>query len=112
MAYSGKAMEPMRQDSFEARIVAALEQAPSVQPSESFAGELMSRVQALPRRARRGYAGRTGLLVFAVLLVGALLWLAPRATASFGNIAFDLEMLALALLAGLCCLLPKLWRES
>ncbi|MDE1160780.1 MAG: hypothetical protein PW792_02410 [Acidobacteriaceae bacterium] len=111
MFYAKEEMEPIRQDDFEARIVAALEHAPAAPPPAEFAAHVAHQLPAPRRHTRHLHVGRTASALAAVMLLALILWLAPRATASFLNLAFDLELLAITVLALLAWLLPRHWRE-
>lgn len=81
----------------EAELQAALEHKPDVTIPADFAARVAAQAtQFYPSRMRRvpRYARLTALVVAFVVAV-SLFALAPRTTASFGNLAFDLELLAL-----------------
>ena len=85
----------------ESAVQAALERKPSIQPPAEFARRvaLLTATQPQPRPARAGGYARLTALAALVLVTLALFTLAPRAQASFGNFAFDLELAILVQLA-------------
>jgi hypothetical protein len=93
--------DAMRDDAvLEAAITRALEEPPSVVVPMDFAARVRA---SLPARARvrvRRSVGRIAAAAAAAGLVVALYWLAPHARASFGSVAFDVEMVMLMELAG------------
>lgn len=85
----------------ETLVVKGLERAPQVMVPEEFAARVMAALPAVrPARARMR-VGRIATAAALVVLAVALFVLAPRATPSFTNVAFDVEMLLLVELAGI-----------
>lgn len=82
-------------------VAAALEHKPDVKPPADFARRvaLLAAAQPQARRYRVPSYARSAALVATVLVAVALFALAPRSAASFGDLAFDLELVILAQLA-------------
>ena len=93
--------EEMKDDvALEAAITRALERHPEVVVPGDFAVRVRASLPARPKvRVRRSVGRMAGTAAAAGLIVG-LCWLAPHARPSFESIAFDMEMLMLAELAG------------
>ena len=93
--------EEMQDDlALETAITRALERAPEVMVPRDFAARVRASLPAQPKvRARRSVGRIAGTAAVAGLIVG-LCWLAPHARPSFESVAFDMEMLMLAELAG------------
>ena len=93
--------EEMQDDlALETAITRALERAPEVMVPGDFAARVRAALPAQPKvRARRSVGRIAGTAAAAGLIVG-LCWLAPHARPSFESVAFDMEMLMLAELAG------------
>jgi len=87
-------------EAFEAKLTQALEQQPVVVVPETFAARVRAALPAQPVRRQRMSARRVTGVVGASVLVVALCWLAPHAAPSFSSLAFDMELLLLAELAG------------
>lgn len=94
-------VEEMKDEvALEAAITQALERQPEVVVPMDFAARVRASLPPQPKVRTRRSAGRiAGTAAVAGLIVG-LCWLAPHAQPSFESIAFDMEMLMLAELAG------------
>ncbi|MDE1155759.1 MAG: hypothetical protein PW735_08515 [Acidobacteriaceae bacterium] len=105
-------LEPLRQDEFEARIVAALEhqvEAPAL--PEDFSARVVAALPAsLPRRSR-WRAARTFSILSGVVLLAVMLWCAPRSVAGLQSPAFFVECAATAALAVLSAMVARFWRH-
>lgn len=89
------------QDGFEQRVTQALERRTEVGVPVDFAARVAS---ALPKARRRRASmplGRRTAWAAAVVLTFALVALAPHAPPSFGNMAFDVELVVIAELSGI-----------
>ncbi len=84
----------------EAAITRALEEPPRVLVPVDFAERVRTRLPARARVRARRSVGRIVAAATAAGLVVALYWLAPYVRPSFGSVAFDVEMMMLAELAG------------
>jgi hypothetical protein len=85
---------------FETMITRALEQQPSVAIPAEFAARVRASLPAQPRVRTRRSVGRIAAAGAGAALVVGLCWLAPHVQPSFESVAFDVEMLMLAELAG------------
>jgi hypothetical protein len=75
--------QPIPNVEFEARLLADLERKPEVQVPDGFAARVMEALPAIrPVRSLR-HVGRAAVLVSAVVLLIAMLWLALRRSATF-----------------------------
>jgi hypothetical protein len=94
-------VEEMNDDvALDAVIARALEQQPNVAIPAEFAARVMASLPALPKVRARRSVGRIAATAAAAGLIVALCWLAPHAQPSFDSLAFDMELLVLAELAG------------
>jgi hypothetical protein len=92
--------EETKDDALETAITRALEQQPNVAIPADFAARVRASLPVQPKVGRRRSVGRIAATAAAAGLVVALCWLAPHARPSFESVAFDMEMLMLAELAG------------
>lgn len=106
-----KKMEPLANDSFEARIVRALEaERETVRVPEEFAARVVSALPAVKPARRRSHVGRALVVVFAVMLMAVMIWAAPGSVnVGLRNFAFDAEMGACAVLAGMAVVMARVW---
>ena len=94
--------EEMKDDAgLEAAITGALERQPEVVVPGGFAARVRASLPAQPRMSRQRSVGRIAGAAAAVGLIVGLCWLAPHVRPSFESVAFDMEMLMLAELAGI-----------
>ena len=105
--------EEMKDDvELEAAITRVLERQPKVLVPGGFAARVRASLPAQPRVRRQRSMGRiAGAAAGAGLIVG-LCWLAPHARPSFESVAFDMEMLMLAELAGIAAWLAMRWHDA
>jgi ferric-dicitrate binding protein FerR (iron transport regulator) len=97
---TNRAEETNDDAAFEAAITRALEQQPSVAIPAEFAARVRASLPAQPKVRARRSVGRIAATAAAAGLVVALWWLAPHVRPSFASMAFDMELLLLAELAG------------
>jgi len=110
MFYSRR-MEPLRTDSFEQRIVAALEREKDIAVPVDFAARVAASLPAVRPARRKLHAARIAAVLAAVVLLVAMLWAAPRTSESFASIGFQVELGATVLLALLAGLMARAWRN-
>ena len=84
----------------EETLIAALERKPAVAVPQDFAARVIAALPAQRPRERVRW-GRRVAVGAGVTLTVALFGMAPHTAASFASLAFDLELLMLAQLAGL-----------
>jgi len=104
-------MEPLANDSFEARIVRALDERAETAVPTDFAARVVSALPAVRPVRRESHAGRTMAVVLAVVLLAVMAWLAPLSASNAGmtNPAFDVEMALCLLLAAMAFAMAKVW---
>ncbi|MFC6646228.1 hypothetical protein ACFQBQ_11665 [Granulicella cerasi] len=110
--FYAKDVEPLRQDDFEARLVAALEQQPTVEVSPAFAAKVAVALPAAPPRRRVVHAGRVAAMASVAVLLMVVLWLAPHSVPDLRNIAFCVEMAAIAAMAMIALWLSRSWSRA
>ncbi len=86
---------------FEAMLTARLEQRAEVLVPADFAARVRGALPAVKPARRRVQLGRTVTFAAMGVLAVALFALAPHAAPTFGNVAFDLELMVLVELGGL-----------
>ena len=88
-------------DNFEASVTRAIERRPEVSVPVNFAARVAAALPP-PRRVRPPMqVGRKAALVALVVLGLSLFALAPHAAPTFGNLAFDFELVVIAELGGI-----------
>ncbi|HEY5382310.1 MAG TPA: hypothetical protein VIJ65_08635 [Acidobacteriaceae bacterium] len=85
----------------EAAITRALELQPEVVVPEDFAARVRASLPVQPKARARRSVGRIAGTAAAAGLIVALCWMAPHTQPSFASVAFDMELLVLAELAGI-----------
>lgn len=98
-------------DKFEARITAALEQRRDVAVPADFAARIASALPQGKVRRRRLHAGRAVSVAICVLMLVAMVALAPRASESLTNHASLAELCLTAALGAMACWLGLKWRQ-
>ena len=86
---------------FEARVTEALERRPMAAVPQDFAAKVMVALPPLKPRRRRMNVGRKAALAGALASLLTMFALAPHAVPSFTDLAFDVELLLMAELAGI-----------
>ena len=98
-------------ESFEHRITAALERRADPAVPAGFAARVASTLPATRHARASLHLGRTAAVIASVLMLAAMLWLAPHSAPRFTDIAFDAELLLMAELATVAAWLVLNWRE-
>jgi len=93
--------DDMQDETFEARVTKALERRVEVPVPADFAARVRASLPPVRKRRPSMALGRKTALVGLVVLSLSLFALAPHAAPTFGNMAFDLELLVIAELGGI-----------
>lgn len=101
MKYPWKMQDESVDQEFEAVLTRRLESAPVVDVPLDFAARVRAALPPVRKRRAPMALGRKTALVGLVVLSLSLFALAPHAAPTFGNVAFDLELLVIAELGGI-----------
>jgi hypothetical protein len=96
----GKMQDETVDAEFEAMVTRGLEHGAEVAVPVDFAARVRAALPAVAPRRSKARVGRVALVVAAFVLAVAMFALAPHAAPTFGNLAFDLELVVIVQLAG------------